>query len=158
MRSDACILYLIYILLGYNRQKMSTRKSFSGHSFCKKKLRRRNEFLFIWGKLLGIIKPCCINVDHIQLLWNISSQISCKLLFYQSHMSTMYSMKIRSIDVLKHNNAHFNKPNCKIHICANWHKHIEIKRISTISLIKRYFKNPLFEALFEFILFDISER
>ena len=37
MRSDAWISYLIYSLLGYNRQKMSTRKSFSGHSFCKKK-------------------------------------------------------------------------------------------------------------------------
>ena len=65
-------------------------------------------------------------------------------------------MKIRSIDVLNHNNEHFNKSNCKIQICANWHKHIEIKRISTISLIKRYFLNPLFEVLFEFLLFDIS--
>ena len=61
---------------------------------------------------------------------------------YRSHLSTICSMKIRSIDVLNHNNAHFNKSNCKIHICANWHKHIEIKRISTISLIKRYFKSP----------------
>ena len=78
--------------------------------------------------------------------------------FYQSHVSTVYSMKIRTIDVLNHNNTHFNKSNCKIHICANWHKHIEIKRISTISLIKRYSKNPLFEAIFEVLLFDISQR
>ena len=61
-RSDACILYLIYSLLGYNRQKMSTGKVFQVIVFAKE-LRRRNEVLFVWGKLLGMIKLCCMNVD-----------------------------------------------------------------------------------------------